>query len=110
MHYIDDRLRKAFQRLKLHHLTNAETGKHLGCSSKHVGRIVRGQVGHLSDETWKKFEPKLKPYLDETPFQMDAPIDPKRKFIADNLSLLSDEEVTKLVVEIIEKGGSLQIS
>ncbi len=43
--------------------TNEEVGKILGVTKKHIGNILAGKIQYIQEDTWKKMEPHLNPFL-----------------------------------------------
>lgn len=63
MKQLDLKLSNAFRRMKAAVGTNAEMARILGVSRAHIGRILKGGMYGLEDETWARIESLLAPYI-----------------------------------------------
>jgi hypothetical protein len=60
---VDNSVKLAISSLKMICITNEETGRRLGITGKHVGQILKGEVGVIRDDTWDQMLPVLRPLL-----------------------------------------------
>jgi len=63
MKIIDSKVIRAIKSLRVELNSNAEVGRRLGFTGKHVGKILEGKVNYLEAPTWERVEPILRPYL-----------------------------------------------
>jgi len=81
MKQLDLRLSNAFRRMKAVVGTNAEMARLLGLSRAHIGRILKGGMCGIEDETWTRIESILAPYMrDEDPSNVSPVQDKILKF------------------------------
>lgn len=100
MKIVDEPTRDAFLRLAKTFDTQADLAEALECSLKHVNAILNGKVHYVRDSFWRKAEPLVRPHIE--------PLDAKRRFLKEQVHLLTDEEVDQLVLQIVARGGSAQ--
>lgn len=105
MKFVDDKLRDAFERIYAECGTYVKTAKYLGCSPKHAAELVTGKISYLNQDTWDRIELVVSQYIEEDPDVIVAPEGAKQKFVAENIQLLTDEEIDELVLKVVERRG-----
>lgn len=63
MKIIDLPLSNAIRRLRLNSGSDSEVAEKLNLSRAHIGRILKGKINYFEDDTWKRIEPILSPYM-----------------------------------------------
>ncbi|MBN2641510.1 MAG: hypothetical protein JXR78_07650 [Victivallales bacterium] len=64
MKIIDEGIMTALSKMRLSHDgKNIRLAEKLGLTNAYIGKIFKGKVNYFNDDTWKKIEPVLRPYI-----------------------------------------------